>query len=299
MAPISRRRSTTSARWATRTSGRPRPCPTRCSRSRSRRSTRAGSRRSRPSAGHCSTSGTPSRTSILPTRATCSAQEAARGAAVRRPRPGPRLLRQVPVEPDAPQQDHRVPVLGPGRAAARQRRDRQREAAAVGGERPARQYIYMAQRSTRSWWTAIASSRRPTPSRPRALSRTRSSTSARSPGPAHPAVGRRPGLPGARPGPQEQPRADQGRRPCDDHHGVGAADGGHRGPALADQKLALDQITALNTTTENLIVSTSQMLREQSGRINEQAVSATVGLESCRRRSRTSTRRWTRSTPSS
>ena len=46
--------------------------------------------------------------------------------------------------------------------------------------------------------------------------------------------------------------------------------------ALADQKLVLDQITALNATTENLIVSTSQMLREQSGRINEQAVSATV-----------------------
>ena len=49
--------------------------------------------------------------------------------------------------------------------------------------------------------------------------------------------------------------------------------------ALADQKLVLDQITALNATTENLIVSTSQMLREQSGRINEQAVSATVGLD--------------------
>ena len=49
--------------------------------------------------------------------------------------------------------------------------------------------------------------------------------------------------------------------------------------ALADQKLVLDQITALNTTTENLIVGTSQMLRDQSGRVNEQAVSATVGLE--------------------
>ena len=49
--------------------------------------------------------------------------------------------------------------------------------------------------------------------------------------------------------------------------------------ALADQKLVLDQITALNTTTENLIVSTSQMLRDQSGRVNEQAVSATVGIE--------------------
>lgn len=49
--------------------------------------------------------------------------------------------------------------------------------------------------------------------------------------------------------------------------------------ALADQKLVLDQITALNTTTENLIVSTSQMLRDQSGRVHEQAVSATVGIE--------------------
>ena len=49
--------------------------------------------------------------------------------------------------------------------------------------------------------------------------------------------------------------------------------------ALADQKLVLDQITALNTTTENLIVGTSKMMRDQSGRVNEQAVSATVGLD--------------------
>ena len=49
--------------------------------------------------------------------------------------------------------------------------------------------------------------------------------------------------------------------------------------ALADQKLVLDQITALNTTTSNLIESTSAMLRQQSGAINEQAASATVDLE--------------------
>jgi len=49
--------------------------------------------------------------------------------------------------------------------------------------------------------------------------------------------------------------------------------------ALADQKLVLDQITALNTTTESLIVNTSQMLRDQSGRIHEQAASSTVGIE--------------------
>jgi uncharacterized protein YaaN involved in tellurite resistance len=48
--------------------------------------------------------------------------------------------------------------------------------------------------------------------------------------------------------------------------------------ALADQKLVLDQITALNTTTSNLIESTSEMLHQQSGAINEQAASSTVDL---------------------
>src|SRR6476646_1370319 len=48
--------------------------------------------------------------------------------------------------------------------------------------------------------------------------------------------------------------------------------------ALADQKLVLDQISALNTTTSNLIESTSEMLHQQSGQINEQAASATVEL---------------------
>ena len=48
--------------------------------------------------------------------------------------------------------------------------------------------------------------------------------------------------------------------------------------ALADQKLVLDQITALNTTTSNLIQSTSELLHSQSGAINEQAASATVDL---------------------
>jgi len=48
--------------------------------------------------------------------------------------------------------------------------------------------------------------------------------------------------------------------------------------ALADQKLVLDQITALNTTTGNLIESTSEMLRQQSGQISEQAASSTIEL---------------------
>jgi uncharacterized protein YaaN involved in tellurite resistance len=49
--------------------------------------------------------------------------------------------------------------------------------------------------------------------------------------------------------------------------------------ALVDQKLVLDQITALNTTTSNLIESTSVMLRQQSTAINEQAASSTIDLQ--------------------
>jgi uncharacterized protein YaaN involved in tellurite resistance len=49
--------------------------------------------------------------------------------------------------------------------------------------------------------------------------------------------------------------------------------------ALANQKLVLDQINALNTTTSNLIETTSQMLRQQTGDIYQQATSSTVSLE--------------------
>lgn len=49
--------------------------------------------------------------------------------------------------------------------------------------------------------------------------------------------------------------------------------------ALANQKLVLDQINALNATTNNMIMSTSELLRQQSGRIQEQASSSTVDVE--------------------
>src|SRR5450432_154331 len=49
--------------------------------------------------------------------------------------------------------------------------------------------------------------------------------------------------------------------------------------ALANQKLVLDQITALNTTTSKLIESTSELLATQSVDINKQAASATVGID--------------------
>jgi uncharacterized protein YaaN involved in tellurite resistance len=49
--------------------------------------------------------------------------------------------------------------------------------------------------------------------------------------------------------------------------------------ALARQKLVLDQITALNTTTSNLIEATSQQLRQQGAEINQQAASATIDVQ--------------------
>jgi uncharacterized protein YaaN involved in tellurite resistance len=48
--------------------------------------------------------------------------------------------------------------------------------------------------------------------------------------------------------------------------------------ALNNQKLVLDQITALNETTSNLIQRTSEMLRDNSVQIQKQAASATIGL---------------------
>jgi uncharacterized protein YaaN involved in tellurite resistance len=48
--------------------------------------------------------------------------------------------------------------------------------------------------------------------------------------------------------------------------------------ALARQRLVLDQITELNTTTSNLIESTSQLLRSQGAEINQLAASAMIDV---------------------
>lgn len=48
--------------------------------------------------------------------------------------------------------------------------------------------------------------------------------------------------------------------------------------ALGNQKLVLDQITALNTTTSGMIERTSEMLRDNSVAIQQQAAAATIGL---------------------
>lgn len=49
--------------------------------------------------------------------------------------------------------------------------------------------------------------------------------------------------------------------------------------ALAQQKLVLDQITSLNTTTSNLIESTSLQLKQQGAEINQQAASSGIQIE--------------------
>jgi uncharacterized protein YaaN involved in tellurite resistance len=49
--------------------------------------------------------------------------------------------------------------------------------------------------------------------------------------------------------------------------------------ALGSQKLVLDQITALNTTTSGMIQRTSEMLKENSAKIQETAATSTIGME--------------------
>jgi uncharacterized protein YaaN involved in tellurite resistance len=53
--------------------------------------------------------------------------------------------------------------------------------------------------------------------------------------------------------------------------------------ALTNQKLVLEQITALNTTTANMIESTGSLLKTQSGEIHRQAASSTIPLETLQR----------------
>jgi uncharacterized protein YaaN involved in tellurite resistance len=52
---------------------------------------------------------------------------------------------------------------------------------------------------------------------------------------------------------------------------------------LVGQKLVLEQITALNTTTANIIDSTGEMLKTQTAKIHEQAASSTIPIETLQR----------------
>jgi uncharacterized protein YaaN involved in tellurite resistance len=53
--------------------------------------------------------------------------------------------------------------------------------------------------------------------------------------------------------------------------------------ALTSQKLVLDQITALNTTTAGIIDSTGKLLKSQTATIHEQAAAATIPVETLQR----------------
>jgi len=53
--------------------------------------------------------------------------------------------------------------------------------------------------------------------------------------------------------------------------------------AMANQKLVLDQITALNTTTARIIDGTGQMMKDNTARIHAQAASSTIPLETLQR----------------
>ncbi len=53
--------------------------------------------------------------------------------------------------------------------------------------------------------------------------------------------------------------------------------------AMTNQKLVLEQVSALNTTTANMIDTTGEMLRTQTGAIHEQAASSTIPLETLQR----------------
>jgi uncharacterized protein YaaN involved in tellurite resistance len=53
--------------------------------------------------------------------------------------------------------------------------------------------------------------------------------------------------------------------------------------ALTNQKLVLDQITAINTTTAGLIDSTGQLLKSNTAAIHEQAANSTIPVETLQR----------------
>ncbi|WP_144758373.1 toxic anion resistance protein [Curtobacterium sp. 9128] len=53
--------------------------------------------------------------------------------------------------------------------------------------------------------------------------------------------------------------------------------------ALANQRMVLDQIDAVNSTTNAMILQTSEMLRDQTTRIHQQATSSGVSVETLQR----------------
>jgi len=53
--------------------------------------------------------------------------------------------------------------------------------------------------------------------------------------------------------------------------------------AMTNQRLVLDQVTALNTTTANVIEATGNLLKTQTAKIHEQAAGSTIPVETLKR----------------
>ena len=53
--------------------------------------------------------------------------------------------------------------------------------------------------------------------------------------------------------------------------------------AMTNQRLVLEQVTALNATTANIIDSTGKLLKSQTAAIHEQAAASTVPMETLQR----------------
>ncbi len=53
--------------------------------------------------------------------------------------------------------------------------------------------------------------------------------------------------------------------------------------AMTNQRLVLEQVTALNTTTANVIDATGNLLKTQTARIHEQAAASTIPIETLKR----------------
>ncbi len=140
-----------------------------------------------------------------------------------------RLLPQVPGRPEPPERHPAQPAQRPGRAAEGQRRAQHGEAEPL-GEHGSAEPVHLRRRAAGR--QDVGQHRRARALRPGAGQGTQPGRAllrpAEAPGPADPARGVDPELPGHRHHHQEQHRADQGRRPRLHDDGLGAADGGHR-----------------------------------------------------------------------
>ena len=294
--PRSRPRPATSARWATRRSAAPPRRRTACSRRRCRAMSAAASRRRSRSPRRCSSCAARSRTSTRPRRrASRSCSASSRSATRSRD-----YFRQVRERAEAPRRHHQGALRRPGRAAQGQRRPRAGEGAPVGDDAAARP-VHLHRRAARR--RARREDRRGRGDRPRAgqgAARGRAVLRPpEAPGPAHPAGGVDPGLPGDRPRAQEQHRADQGCRPGDDDDDRRAAHRGDRRPgarqpearARPDHRAEHDDVEDDRVDLED--ARDPERRHPRSRRRRRRSASSR-----CRRRSRTSTRRWTRSTRS-